>query len=99
MNAETSTTIDRGPLIPYQVTWASGHIETIEAHQVMMPMPRSPFDRTRDIPERVMFHGEIDGRWGLILSAAASEIVTVRRLSRQDVTTTPAAHEGERGEA
>ena len=78
-----SALYDHGPLRAYEVTWQSGHVETIWAHQCILPMAGNPFlrDDADDSPRRVMFHGEIDGRWQLILAAPEAEIVTVRNLA------------------
>jgi hypothetical protein len=68
---------DYGPLISYQITWKSGHIETIQAHQVLHMGGHSDFMRP-DMPARVRFHGEFDGRWRLVMDAPGDEIHTIR---------------------
>lgn len=75
-----TTTNDRGPLQSYEVTWRSGHIETIRAHQVIMPS-RFSFLPGEKQDNRVMFHGEIEGRWMLVLAADADEILTIRNVT------------------
>lgn len=78
---------DRGPLHTYELTWRSGHVERIEAHQVTLPMPdlglfgSAPATTRR----RVTFHGEIDGRWRLVLDAAEEDIRTIRNVTRGEV--------------
>lgn len=76
------TTTDRGPLLSYEVTWRSGHVETIMAHQVLWPSPLdNPFTPPgRDAAPRVMFHGEVDGQWQLLLVADESDILSIRRV-------------------
>lgn len=72
---------DRGPASKYEIVWKSGHIDRIEAHQVSYPNRVSLFTVTAPAPERVEFHGEFDGRWQLVLSAAMSEIDTIRNVT------------------
>jgi hypothetical protein len=82
MNAE------RGPLHRYEVTWANGHVEYIEAHQCLIP--QASFLSIRDdVQPRWTFHGEIDGVWRLILTAPEDQIRSVR-----DVTITERAPGG-----
>lgn len=82
-----SAEYDRGPLLTYEVTWATGHVERIEAHQVILPMP--PMNLFGSAPAttrgRVTFHGEINGKWQLILDAAEEDIRTIRNVSRGEV--------------
>jgi hypothetical protein len=84
------TAHDRGPLQRYQVTWRSGHIEEVAAHQVTWPMDMpdlfGTMTKTKDAP-RVMFHGEIEGHWRLILVADAADLLSVRLVT--DVEATP----------
>jgi hypothetical protein len=76
-----------GPLDTYEIVWASGHIERIDAHQVIMPpdeMLSSLFGAlgTLSKPKKGwMFHGEVDGRWRLLLTAPAEDIRSVRNVS------------------
>ena len=73
---------DHGPLRDYEVTRRSGHVETIKAHQCILPAT-TPFGlgETPGDMRRVTFHGAIDGRWQLILTAPESEILTVRNIT------------------
>lgn len=68
---------ERGPLRDYEVTWTNGHVEIIKCHQVMLPTTGLAMfgEKGRD---RYTFHGEIDGRWILILDAPAEDIRMVR---------------------
>jgi len=77
---------DYGPIQTYEITWKSGHIETIQAHQVAWPFGDSGFFigaalgvATKDEP-RIRFHGEFDGHWRLVLDAPVDEIHTIRLL-------------------
>ena len=74
--------VERGSLVQYQIIWKSGYVEEIQAHQVTTRggpsfLAPSPLDK----PEVVMFHGEFDGRWQLVLSAPMDDISTIRNLS------------------
>ena len=81
------TEYERGPLLPYQITWRSGHIETIRAHQVIWPSGFSGIFGERDERNpRVMLHGEVDGRWKLLLVADEEDILTIRRLETAEAT-------------
>lgn len=82
----TSKSFERGPLREYEITWLSGHVETIEAHQVSWSGGPSifgnPFTSEAASPRRIQFMGEFDGQWTLVLQAQEDDIRTVR-----DVTT------------
>ena len=81
-----SETFDYGPLQHYEITWMSGHVETIPAHQVTWPQQGSMLVAALGIqfgPEapgarRILMHAEIDGRWLLTLSALEEDIRTIR---------------------
>lgn len=68
---------DRGPLTTYEITWMSGHVERVQAHSVMYPNTFSILGGPGG-KQRVQFHGEIDGRWRLVLSALDEDIRTIR---------------------
>jgi hypothetical protein len=74
---------DHGPLIAYEVCWNNGHVETIMAHQVILPSS-SIFGGRSWSDDQVMLHGEIDGRWQLLLCVNASEIKSVRNVTRTE---------------
>lgn len=76
---------ERGPLVDYEITWTNGHVETIRAHQVMMPGSGhlDMFSSRPPKKQRWTFHGEIDGHWRLILSAPEEDIRTVRDKSSE----------------
>ena len=80
-----------GPIDTYEVIWTSGHVEHVQAHQVLMPkdeMFEGLFQalggtRTASKPQPPAwtFHGEIDGRWRLVLHAPAEDIRSVRNVT------------------
>lgn len=85
-----------GPVDYYQITWQTGHIETVPAHQVQLPhsglvmFASGPFGtRPEQGPPRVRIHAEIDGRWTLTLSAMEEDIRTMRLVTHGEPT--PAA--------
>lgn len=75
-----------GPLDTYEIIWASGQVEYIQAHQVILPpndivgafLGGATATKKRD---GWTFHGEIDGRWKLLLFAPAEDIITVRNVT------------------
>lgn len=69
---------DRGPLNRFEIAWKSGHVETIDAHQVSY---QGGGLFTEAGPERMQFHGEFDGRWMLVLSALTDDLRTVRNVT------------------
>jgi hypothetical protein len=78
-------TTDHGPLHTYEVVWASGHVEQIQAHQCLMPMTDNPFlsalaTDTKRV-EYFKFHGQIDGHWILVLAARVEDVLSVRLIS------------------
>lgn len=72
------TDYDRGPLLAWEVVWRDGRTETVWAHQCLTPNILSVHGGTAP---RVQFHGEVDGRWNLILAADDEEIVAVRNVA------------------
>ncbi|MEV2239456.1 hypothetical protein [Micromonospora sp. NPDC049891] len=81
------TWFNYGPIQQYQITWMSGHVETIPAHQVTYPhrgmaMTRSILDMPAEGgAPRVQLHAEIDGHWRLMLSAREEDIRTMRNVT------------------
>lgn len=74
---------DYGPLKSYEITWANGHAETVQAHQVTMPLPELSglmfrSDTATKMHDFIKFHEQIDGRWCLVL-AVKPELVHVIR--------------------
>lgn len=82
--------IERGPADRYEITWMTGHIETVLAHQVSWPNSLDSSFRemfggstatTTDRPRFVRLHAEIDGRWCLTLQAREEDIRTIRMVT------------------
>jgi hypothetical protein len=66
----------------YEITWMSGHVETVIAHQVSWPNAGANlFSRGPARPSRIQFHAEVDGRWTLMLSALEDDLRTVRNTT------------------
>jgi hypothetical protein len=73
----------------YEITWMSGHIETVAAHQVTYPHQGLALfsgggaaTLTADqLAPRVRMHAELDGRWCLTLSAREEDIRTMRLVT------------------
>jgi hypothetical protein len=95
---------DHGPLRSYELVWRSGHIETLQGHQVLFDSHRiegrdflaSVFGgvatETRGAPDpRFYVHGEFDGRWRLVLSAPESELHTLRDVTDREPAVPEAA--------
>jgi hypothetical protein len=71
----------------YEITWMSGHIERVEAHQVAYPaaglaLARSMFNTgTEGGAPRVRIHAEINGVWRLVLAAREEDIRSLRLVT------------------
>ncbi|HKW93131.1 MAG TPA: hypothetical protein VJX92_14640 [Methylomirabilota bacterium] len=73
----------------YEITWQTGHVETVIAHQVSHDSLRT---RVAAIGEgafatdsegaRIKFHAEVGGQWTLQLSAYEADIRTIRNVTR-----------------
>ena len=83
---------DYGPLRTYEITWKSGHIETVQGHQVMFGSSRlealtmlpGPLPT---IPPRFTIHGEFDGFWRMVISAPEEDLISVRDVTdREQIT-------------
>lgn len=77
---------DHGPLNTYEVIYTSGHVERVQAHQVLMPHDDFEFEAFRvttrsRLEKRWTFHGEFDGHWRLVLSVPASDVKSVRNVT------------------
>lgn len=87
---------DYGPLTTYEITWMSGHIERVQAHQVTRPsknmLGASLGVETKQNPFLRM-HASIDGRWTLQLQAREEDIRTIRNVSADE----PVPGGGDRG--
>ena len=71
---------ERGPLTTYEIIWRSGHIERLDAHQVLWPQSPGMFGEQIGNP-RVLVHGEIDGQWKLLLVADEADILSIRAVT------------------
>ncbi|MEU6057941.1 hypothetical protein [Streptomyces sp. NPDC047097] len=77
----------------YEVTWMSGHTETVRAHQVSYSAGKTRvaalggdgFSIGAD-RRRVSFHAEVDGQWLLQLSALEEDIRTIRNITGGEPT-------------
>lgn len=65
----------------YELTWLSGHVETVIAHQVSWPNNSVRLFGRSDVPQRIQFHAEVEGRWTLQLSALEDDLRTVRNVT------------------
>lgn len=74
--------VERGAPDQYEITWRTGHVESILAHQVTWPNRGfGVFGNDGGRPGRMHFHAEIDGRWTLTLAADEEDILTIRRTT------------------
>lgn len=86
-DADGQTWFNYGPVQRYEITWMSGHIETVLAHQVMYPhagmaLVGEMFGTAREAgAPRIRMHAEIDGQWVLTLSAREEDIRTMRLVT------------------
>lgn len=80
---------DYGPLQTYEITWRhTGHVERIRAHRVTWPQQgHALFGGNLAIlaasrgPSQVHFHGQIAGKWRLVLVADEADLQTVRLVT------------------
>lgn len=78
-NAQPAST--RGEPDVYEITWQSGHVETVIAHQVSWPTNAANLFHNANVPTRIQFHAEVEGRWTLQLSALEDDLRTVRCIT------------------
>lgn len=76
-----------GPVDLYEITWTSGYIETVLAHQVTYPNNVETLalfggigTKTAEAP-RIRMHAEINGRWVLTLQAREEDIRSIRLVT------------------
>lgn len=77
-----SDTYNYGPLRTYEITWRSGHVETVQGHQITFS--GGMYDLLGHGPRRpVRFHirGEFDGCWLLVLSALEDDVSAIRDVT------------------
>jgi hypothetical protein len=72
---------ERGEPDEFEVVWKSGHVDRLKAHQVTWPSNTFDLFGGQQGPARVLFHGEVDGRWRLLLSALEDDIRSVRNIT------------------
>lgn len=77
----------------YEITWKTGHIERITAHQVAWPNNARIVGGlfggavgvdAQQIDPRIVFHADIDGHWTLVLSALEEDIRTIRLVTQAE---------------
>lgn len=78
---------DHGPLQTYEVIYTSGHVERVQAHQVLMPhddfeLGGFSIRTTSKLEKRWTFHGEFGGRWMLVLTVPAGDVKSVRNVTQ-----------------
>lgn len=83
-----SDTYDYGPLQSFEITWKSGHVETVKAHQVTWPtdglgglIGNIALTTKTNTDPMVHFHGEIDGKWRLVLMCREGDLQCVRNVT------------------
>lgn len=72
----------------YEITWQSGHVEKVIAHQIshdstsvrVAALGDGVFGSDSE-NARIKFHAEVDGRWVLQLSAFEADIRTIRNIT------------------
>lgn len=79
---------ERGTPQTWQVTFTDGSVETFTAHQILWPQSSSWSFGGKD-EDRLMFHGEIDGRWKLIYAVSGDQVREVRLLGDANVRDLP----------
>lgn len=77
---------DHGPLRTYQIIWRSGHIETVQGHQVTFDSHVDMFRSGPPRPGRFNIHGDFpkeDGGtdWRLVLHGLEDDIITIRDVT------------------
>ncbi|MFJ9101383.1 hypothetical protein ACIRJM_23280 [Streptomyces sp. NPDC102405] len=77
----------------YEITWQSGHVEKVIAHQVSHDTLRTRVAAIGDGSfasdsegARIKLHAEVDGRWTLQLSAHEADIRTIRNITNGEQT-------------
>jgi hypothetical protein len=81
------TPYDYGPLRSYEVTWRSGHVETVQGHQVtfdsharMFTLPGAP--ALPSLPPMFHIHGSFPGgRWRLVLAGQEADLLSIRDVT------------------
>ena len=81
---------DYGPLRTYEVTWRSGHIESVQGHQVIFDssglaaLTMIP-GRLPDLPPMFRIHGSFPGgRWRLVLMGPEADLLSIRDVTERE---------------
>jgi hypothetical protein len=77
---------DYGHLRTYEVVWRSGHIETVQGHQVTFSSTVAMFSHGTPRPPRFSIHGDFpreDGGtdWRLVLHGLEDDVITIRDVT------------------
>jgi hypothetical protein len=70
----------------YEITWMSGHVERVAAHQVTYPQAGMMLGSAMGLSveagaPRVRMHAEVNGEWRLVLAAREDDIRTLRLVT------------------
>jgi hypothetical protein len=77
------TPIDRGPLQTYRVNYKdTKQYEDFLAHQVLVP-PAGWFGDKSPRDDFFLLHGEIDGKWQLVLAIHADKVESIQNITSQ----------------
>lgn len=89
---------EHGPVDTYEITWMSGHIEQVQAHQITFPntgllgfggiVTTALRAETEGVP-RIRMHAEIAGRWVMTLQAREEDIRTIRLVTAPEQVPRP----------
>lgn len=90
------STYDYGPLRTYEITWKSGHVETVQGHQITLDSwragMRSPYGDTivTSTADRFSVHGMFGEHWRLMLTAPEADLLYIRDVTdRESIPGTP----------
>ena len=88
---------DYGPLRTYEIAWKSGHVETVQGHQVLFESHRlgghdflsslfgTVATETRREPDpRFTIHGMFGDHWRLIITAPEAELHSIRDVTDRE---------------
>ncbi|KAB2347300.1 hypothetical protein [Actinomadura rudentiformis] len=78
-------TYDHGPLRTYEIVWRSGHVETVQGHQVSFSGGQyALFDNGPKAPVRFHIHGQFDGHWRLVLAELEDDVAIIRDVTEPE---------------
>ncbi|MFD0902384.1 hypothetical protein [Actinomadura sediminis] len=76
---------DYGPLRTYEVIWRSGHVETVQGHQVTFSggddAVAAMFGQPSRQPARFKIHGDFPDGWRLVLFGLQDDVLTIRDVT------------------